>query len=312
MLFAKLGGMVLTLFLASIAIFSALILTPGDPVVTLAGGAKLTPELVAQIRAEYLLDEPIWVRYFHWLFNALQGDFGRSYVSKVDVSYLVEQRFGITLQLVIFTVILILIFGVGSGILAATRGVIVDRVTAIATALGMAIPTFVVAILLVWIFAKTLGWFPVQGGGAGGWDRVWHLVLPAISLSALYFAYISRITRSAVVAQMYSEHVETANVRGIPGNLIFTRHVFRNAAPQILAISGITIAGLFGAAAIVEVAFGLGGIGSLLTEASARKDLPTVQIVSLLLVTIFVVLNAISDIVSGAIDPDSVTSGKQQ
>src|SRR5690606_32336315 len=110
---------------------------------------------------------------------------------------LVGARFGITLQLVIFTVILILLFGVGSGILAATRGAIMDRATAIVTALGMALPTFVVAILLVWVFAKTLGWFPVQGVGGEGWSRVWHLTLPAISLSALYVAYISRVTRSS-------------------------------------------------------------------------------------------------------------------
>lgn len=312
MLGGRLGGLLLTLFLASAAIFSALILTPGDPVATLAGGAKLTPELVAQIRVEYLLDEPVWVRYGHWLMSALQGDFGRSYVYKIDVSQLVAARFGITLQLVIFTVILILIFGVGSGILAATRGAIVDRVTAMVTALGMALPTFVVAILLVWVFAKSLGWFPVQGVGNSGWDRLWHLTLPAVALAALYIAYISRVTRTAIVAQVNSEHVETAKVRGIPRNQIFTMHVFRNASPQILAISGITIAGLFGAAAIVEVAFGLGGIGSLLTEAAARKDLPTVQIVSMLLVVIFVVLNALSDIVSGLIDPDSVTSGTTQ
>lgn len=312
MLLGRLGGMLLTLFLASVAIFSALIMTPGDPVTTLAGGAKLTPELVAQIRTQYLLDEPLWVRYGDWLLGALQGDFGRSYVYKIDVAQLVGARFGITLQLVIFTVILILLFGVGSGILAATRGAIMDRATAIVTALGMALPTFVVAILLVWVFAKTLGWFPVQGVGGEGWSRVWHLTLPAISLSALYVAYISRVTRSSIVAQLHSEHVETARVRGIPRGKIFTRHVFRNASPQVLAISGITIAGLFGAAAIVEVAFGLGGIGSLLTEAAARKDLPTVQIVSLLLVAIFVVLNAASDIVSGLIDPDSVSSGARK
>lgn len=176
----------------------------------------------------------------------------------------------------------------------------------------MALPTFVVAILLVWVFAKTLGWFPVQGPGARVGVVSWHLTLPAVSLSALYIAYISRVTRSSIVAQLHAEHVETARVRGIPRGKIFTRHVFRNASPQVLAISGITIAGLFGAAAIVEVAFGLGGIGSLLTEAAARKDLPTVQIVSLLLVAIFVVLNAASDIVNGLIDPDSVGSGARK
>jgi peptide/nickel transport system permease protein len=206
-------------------------------------------------------------------------------------------------------VLLILVFGVGSGVLAATRGRVVDRTVAMLTSLGMALPTFVVAILLIWIFAKSLGWFPVYGEGEGLWDRLWHLILPAISLAVLFIAYISRVTRSALVAQLHSEHVDTAKVRGIPRRRIFGVHVFRNASPQVLAIAGTTIAGLFAASAIAEVAFGLGGIGSLLVQAAARADLPVVQIVSLLLVTIFVVLNAVADLISAIIDPSSVEGG---
>lgn len=310
-LLGRLGGLLLTLFLSSVVIFSALLLTPGDPIAALAGGAKPTPELIAQIRAEHHLDDPIWSRYLQWLGGVFTGDFGRSFVYKTDVLDLVAPRFGVTFQLVLLTVVIILVFGVGSGILAATRGPAVDRAVAVATALGMALPTFVVAILLIWIFAKSLGWFPVFGEGSGGWDRLWHLILPAVSLSVMFIAYISRVTRSSLVAQLHSEHVETAKVRGIPRGRIFRVHVFRNASPQILAISGTTIAGLFAASAIAEQAFGLGGIGSLLTEAAARKDLPVVQLVSLLLVAIFVVLNAVADLLSALIDPDTVTAGRQ-
>ncbi|GAA2445114.1 ABC transporter permease [Agromyces soli] len=306
---ARLGGMLLTLFLASVVIYSAVLLT-GDPIAALAGGAKPTPELIEQIRAAYHLDDPLWSRYWQWLTSAVQGDFGRSFVYKTEVMTLLAPRFGLTLQLVLLTVLIILVFGVGSGVVAALRGGAVDRTVAVLTSLGMALPTFVVAILLIWIFAKSLGWFPVYGEGGGGWDRVWHLVLPAVSLAVLFIAYLSRVTRSALVAQVHSEHVETARVRGIPRSRIFRVHVFRNAAPQILAISGTTIAGLFAASAIAEVAFGLGGIGSLLVQAAARADLPVVQIVSLLLVTIFVVLNAIADLCSALIDPTSVAGGK--
>ena len=306
----RLGGLLLTLFLASVVIYSALLITPGDPVSTIAGGARPTPELIAQIRAEYHLDDPIWLRYWQWLSGVLTGDFGRSFVYKTDVMNLIVPRFGVTFQLVLLTVALILIFGVGSGILAATQGPKMDRIVSILTSLGMALPTFVVAILLIWIFAKSLGWFPVFGEGSPGWDRFWHLVLPSISLAVLFNAYISRVTRSALIAQLYSEHVDTAKVRGIPRNRIFRVHVFRNASPQILAIAGTTIAGLFAASAIAEQAFGLGGLGSLLTEAAARKDLPVVQLVSLLLVAIFVVLNAAADMLSALIDPDSVATGR--
>ncbi|MGI8393266.1 ABC transporter permease [Leucobacter sp. W1038] len=310
MLLSRLGGLALTLFLSSLVIFSALLLTPGDPIAALAGGAKPTPELIAQIRAEYHLDDPIWSRYLSWLGGVVSGDFGRSFVYQTDVLTLVAPRFGITLQLVLLTLLLIVVFGMGSGMLAATRGPWVDRTVSIATSFGMAMPTFVVAILLIWIFAKSLGWFPVYGQGAPGWDRVWHLLLPAISLAVLFIAYISRVTRSALIAQLHAEHVETARVRGIPRGRVFRVHVFRNAAPQILAISGTTVAGLFAASAIAEQAFGLGGLGSLLVEAAARKDLPVVQVVSLLFVTIFVVLNAAADLVSAAIDPDSVATGR--
>ena len=309
-LLGKLGGLLLTLFLASIAIYSTVLLT-GDPIAALAGGAKPTPELIDQIRAEFHLDDPVWSRYWQWLTGAIQGDFGRSFIYKTDVMTLVAPRFGITVQLVTLTVVIILIFGVGSGMLAAIRGGAVDRTVAVLTSLGMALPTFVVAILLIWVFAKTLGWFPVYGEGEGFWDRLWHLILPAISLAVLFIAYISRVTRSSLVAQLYSEHVDTARVRGIPRRRIIGVHVFRNASPQILAISGTTIAGLFAASAIAEVAFGLGGIGSLLVQAAARADLPVVQIVSLLLVTIFVLMNAIADLISAIIDPSSVAGGNR-
>lgn len=309
-LLGRLGGLMLTLFLASVVIFSAVLLT-GDPIAALAGGAKPTPELITQIRLEYHLDDPVWSRYWLWLTGVFHGDFGRSFVYKTDVLTLIAPRFGITLELVVLTVILILVFGVGSGILAATRGPLMDRTVALLTSLGMALPTFVVAILLIWIFAQTLGWFPVYGAGDGFWDRLWHLILPAISLAVLFIAYISRVTRSSLVAQLSSEHVDTARVRGIPAGRIFGVHVFRNAAPQILAISGTTVAGLFAASAIAEVAFGIGGIGSLLVQAAARADLPVVQIVSLLLVAIFVVLNAVADLLSFLIDPSSIAGGVQ-
>lgn len=303
-LISRLGGLLLTLLLASIVIFFALYLTPGDPISTLAGGAKPTPELVASIRAQYHLDDPVWLQYLRWLGGVLTGDFGTSYVYHTDVAGLVGARFPVTFQLVVLTCLIIAVIGIGTGIVAALRPRL-DSAVQISTSVGMAMPTFVVAILLIWAFAKGLGWFPTYGAGPGGWERLWHLVLPAVSLAVMYIAYISRITRSSLVAQLHSDHVETARVRGIPASLTFRRHVFYNAVPQLLAVTGTTVAGLFAGAAVAETAFGLGGVGSLLTEAAARKDLPVVQIISLLLVTMFVVLNAITDIISAAIDPST-------
>ncbi|HKP08235.1 MAG TPA: ABC transporter permease [Microbacterium sp.] len=305
-LLGRLGGLLLTLFLSSIVIFSAVLLTPGDPVVALAGGVRPTPEMIEAIKAEHHLDQPIWVQYLYWIGGVLTGDLGTSFVYKTPVTELIAPRFGVTLLLVLYTIVLIAIFGIGSGILAATRGRATDRAVLVATSFGVALPTFVVAILLIWVFGRVLGLFPVYGAGEGLVDNLYHLTLPAISLSVLYIAYLSRITRGAVVGQLHSEHVDTARVRGIPRSQIFRRHVFLNASPQILAISGATVAGLFAASAIAEQAFGIGGLGSLLTEAAARKDLPVVQVISLLLVILFVVLNAAADVAIALIDPDSV------
>jgi len=311
-LLAKLGGLLITLLLSSIVIFFALKLTPGDPVSAIAGGVRPTPEMSALIREQYHLNDPLWMQYWNWITSVLSGNLGQSFVYKADVVDLIAPRFSITLMLVIYATLLIAIFGLGSGILAATKGAKVDRFVLISTSIGMALPTFVVAIFLIWIFAITLGIFPVYGTGTGFFDNIYHLTLPAISLAVLFIAYISRVTRSALVAQAHSEHVETARVRGIPGTKVFRSHIFLNASPQIMAISGGTIAGLFAVSAIAEQAFGLGGMGSLLTEAAARKDIPVVQVVSLFLVFIFVVMNALADVATAIVDPDSLKNRRSQ
>ena len=311
-LVGKLGGLLVTLLLSSVVIFSALMLTPGDPVSAIAGGVRPTPEMSELIRAQYHLDEPLWVQYGYWLGHVLTGNFGQSFVYKSDVVALIAPRFGVTLLLVTYALVLIVIFGLGSGILGATRGPRTDRSVLISTSIGMALPTFVVATLLIWIFARVLGWFPVYGAGTGFLDSIYHLTLPAISLSVIFIAYISRVTRTAIRGQMGSEHVETARVRGIPESRIFRTHIFLNASPHIMAISGATVAGLFAVSAIAEQAFGLGGLGSLLTEAAARKDVPVVQIISMILVVIFVVLNAVADVAMAVIDPDSLKNRRVQ
>ncbi|WP_062298725.1 ABC transporter permease [Demequina maris] len=302
----KLGGLLLTLLLASIVIFFAVALTPGDPVTALAGGVRPTPEMIEAIRAEHHLDDPVWMQYLRWVGGVLHGDLGDSYVYGTSVASLIAPRVGISALLVGYTVVLITIVGIGSGILAAVRRRRTEKAILLGTSLGVAMPTFVVAILLIWVFGRVLGWFPVYGAGDGFVDHLYHLTLPAVSLSVLYIAYMSRITRGAIVAQQDAEHVDTARVRGLPRAHVFRRHVLLNASPPILSVSGATIAGLIAVSAVAEQAFGISGIGSLLTEAAARKDLPVVQVLSLLLVAVFVVLNAVVDVAVAIIDPDTV------
>lgn len=302
---AQLGGLAATLVIASMVIFAALVLTPGDPVSAIIGGVQPSEELIAQVRADYHLDAPVWERYLLWVGGILAGDLGQSMVYKSDIATLLAPRIGVTVSLVAYAAAIVAVVGVGSGILAS-RGGRLDRLVLVATSIGLAMPTFIVAILLVWIFARLLGWFPVLGAGDGGWDTVWHLTLPALSLALVFIAYVSRIVRGALVAQQDLEHVETARVRGIPSGRIFRAHILRNASPQILAISGTTFAAMFATAAIAEHAFGLGGVGALFTEAASRKDLPVVQVIALMMVAVFVVANVVVDVLIAVVDPRSV------
>jgi peptide/nickel transport system permease protein len=299
----KVGVLVITLLVSSLAIFLALHLAPGDPATAIAGGTKPSPENLARIRAEYNLDDPWWSQYLHWLHGIVTGDMGTSLVYKTDVSSLLSERFLSTVLLVGYAGTIIIVFGVGLGVLAALRGRAARTVINVVTTVAMGAPTFVVAIVLIAVFATSLGWFPIYGTGSGLPDRLLHLTLPAIALSLSYVAYVATVTRAAVDEEKVSEHVETAVSRGTPQRLITRRHVLRNAVAPILTVSGLSIAGLFAGTAVAEQAFGVNGIGSLLVDAAARKDLAVVQVISIFMVAAFVIVNAVIDAVNVLLDP---------
>jgi peptide/nickel transport system permease protein len=299
----KLVGVFATVSAASVIIFGALYLAPGDPASILAGGHEVTPETMAAIRAQYHLDEPFWAQYWHWLSGLLTGDPGTSMVLKEPVTALISARLGTTALLVAYASILILVFGVASGVFAGVAGKVVDGALTVTTTILMAAPAFVAAILLIWIFATKLSWFPVFGSGDGFADRIHHLTLPALALSGGYLAYVSRITRTEVRAELAADHVAAARARGLPRGAVLRRHVLRNAAPPILAVSGVTVAGLFAGTAVAEQAFGVSGLGSLLVQSAARQDLVVVQVLSLLLVAAFVVVNMLVDLLNAVLDP---------
>jgi peptide/nickel transport system permease protein len=165
------------------------------------------------------------------------------------------------------------------------------------------VPSFVAAIGLIWLFAVRLGWFPAIGSGTGLGGRIRHLALPAVALALAQLAYVARIARAASREELGREHVETARARGLAPSQIARRHVVRNAMIPILTVSGLTIAGLLATSVVVERAFNLDGLGSLLVDAVVRKDFAVVQAVSLLLVTAFVVVNTLVDLLYGVLDP---------
>lgn len=299
----RLVALALTLLVASLVIYGSLVLAPGDPATLLAGGSQPNPETLAAIRAEYHLDDPVWVQYGHWLHGVVTGDLGQSVVYRSDVAGLIGPRVVNSLFLVAYAGTLILVVGIGLGIVAALGGRAVDRAVTIATSVAMGAPPFVTAILLIWIFATQVDWLPVFGSGSGFGDRLAHLTLPAVALALSYLAYIARVSRTAVRDELGSEHVETATARGIPRRLVVRRHVLRNAAAPIMTVSGVTLAGLFAGTAIVEEAFGVNGVGSLLVDSAAKQDLAVVMAISMFLVVAFVVVNTVVDVLHLALDP---------
>lgn len=299
----RLLGLVITLLISSFLIFSSLYLTPGDPISTLSGGRSLPPEAVQALRQQHHLDDPFFTRYLAWLGDVVRGDLGESFVFNSAVSDLIAARVETTVILVAMASVLILGVGTTLGVLGGIRGGLLDKGLLVTTVIGQAVPSFVAAIVLIWLFAVQLSWFPAIGAGEGFGDRLRHLTLPAMALTLAYLAYVARIVRAATRDELGREHVETARARGLSPSQVVRRHVVRNAMIPIVTVSGLTIAGLLASTVVVERAFNLDGLGSLLVEAVVRKDVAVVQAVSLILVTAFVVINTLVDLLYRVLDP---------
>ncbi|WP_338118195.1 ABC transporter permease [Streptomyces coryli] len=308
-LFAAAGrraaGLFATLLAASFVIFAAVYVAPGDPAVFLAGGRdKLTAERLAEVRAQYHLDEPLVVQYGRWLWDCLHLDLGRSFKYNDQVADLLTGRLPTTLALVGYATVLFVVLGVGAGMLAAIRrGTWVDSTVVGGTTLAASVPNFVAAIALVSLFGVRLGWFPVTGGGSGFTGTLHHLTLPALSMALGALAVISRVTRQSMVEAGDADHVEAARAGGLPERQIVLRHVLRNALAPIATMCGLIMAGMLAGTVVIETAFGLSGIGSLLVNAINTHDFPVAQAVLLLMVTGYVVVTTAVDLAHPLLDP---------
>jgi len=302
----KLGSLLLTLFLASLLVFFSRFLVPGDPIDFLLRGRKPNPEAIAELTKQYGLDLPPWQQYLNWVVGILHGDFGRSLQYRQDVSTVIGERLPVTFGLVVMAGLIITVVGLAAGIVAAlNKGRLLDRAILILLTVLAAIPSFVGSIVLIGVFAVQLGWFPSFGSGSGFVDTIYHLILPSIALAIVFIVLIGKVTRTSMVDQLGREHVEVATSRGLPRATVIRRHVLRNAIGPILTVSGVLVAGLLVASTIVESAFGLAGIGSLLVQSVDRLDFPVVQAIVLLVVAAFVVVNAVVDVLEPVIDPRS-------
>jgi len=299
----RLAMLLISLLVASFVIFAAVYLAPGNPIAALSGGRSLPPGSVRILEQRYHLNAPFFAQYWYWLDNVLHGNLGISITLRENVSTLIASRIWTTAGLVLYSSLLIVVFGIGMGLVAGLRPGVLDTSTVVVTAISAAIPAFVAAIVLILVFAVKLGWFPAIGNGTGLVDNIRHLTLPAFALAISSLAIVARVTRASVRGEGEREHVQTAVSRGIPGRQVIRRHVLRNAAIPITTVAGITIASLIAVAAVVETAFSLNGLGAYLVQAAQSKDLAVVQGISLLLVSAFVIVNLLVDMLYSVLDP---------
>ncbi|KRC65794.1 hypothetical protein ASE12_14120 [Aeromicrobium sp. Root236] len=299
----RIGGAAVTLFVASLVIYGALQLVPGDPVIALSGGRRLTPDQIETLREEFGLNRSFVGGYLHWLGGALHFDFGNSLQYGSSVTSLLSSRLAVSAVLIAYSATLTVVIGLAVALISAARGGVADRIGLYVSSITSAMPPFVSAVVLLSVFSVKLGWFPAVGGGEGAVDRIYHLTLPAVALAIGSFGVLARIGRATFLEELTREHVEVARSRGVKESQILRRHVFRNSLGPLATLIALLLSSLFVGTAVAETAFGLNGIGALLVQSVARRDLPVVQAIALVAVALFVVTSTVVDLLMPLIDP---------
>ena len=283
--------------------FFLLRLIPGDPVRQILG-SHYTPALAGPVRKSLGLDLPVWQQYWDFLRSALTGDLGHSYFYNQPVSVLIGQRMGATLSLIVLSAIFTAALSIPLGMLSGMRqGGVVDQSTRVFLLVGYAVPSFLLGIVLLLVFAVKIPAFPVNGYGHGLSEHLAHLFLPAVTLAIPFSTVLVRSLRSSVIDILGSDFVTTARLKGISGWRVATRHVLRNGLISVLTVFGVNLAFLVGGTVIVEKVFAIPGIGTLLVDSVSNRDYPVVQALTLLFAFFVVVVNLLTDVVHVGIDP---------
>ena len=295
-----------TVFVSSILIFLALRVVPGDPA-EIALGVNATPELLAKKRAELGTDRPLIVQYWDWFSSLITGDFGVSMSSSQNISPIIADRFQVSLILVVTALILAVAIAVPLGMWAALRAHHVDGILITAgSQVGIAIPSFLAAILLVTVFAVHLGWLPANGWIPPGWDFgsfLSRLILPVLSLAAVQAAIITRYVRNSVLDILHDDFLRTARAKGQTRWQALLSDGLRNAALPVITVTGVQLAGLVVGAVVIERVFSIPGLGAFLLDSVSNRDLPAVQAAVLVLVVFTLAINTLVDLSYAIIDP---------
>lgn len=291
------------LFGVSLVSFVLVRSIPGDPVRILLG-TRATAEVIAKVRAQYGLDEPLLLQYVYFLKNLFVGEFGRSIIFKVPVLELVIQRLAPTLFLLAYAVILAVVIAVGLAVLAAlNRGRIVDQMVRVYSTAGLGLPAFWLGIVLIILLSIKLGWFPVSGYGETMPEHLHHLFLPSFTMALALSPVLIRNLRSSLIAEMDADYVSAARSRGLSEGAIFRRHVFRNSLIPTITLLGVNLGWLIGGTVVVEQVFSVPGLGSLMVSSIFARDYMVVQAVTLIFALAVILTNFLVDVVCVALDP---------
>jgi peptide/nickel transport system permease protein len=312
MIARRLLSLIPVLLVVTFVVFLLTELVPGDAAQSIAGGANATPEKIAEVRADLGLDRPVLTRYFDWLGDAVQLDFGKSYqsynnVAAPDVAEEIAERIPVSLSLALTGLLVAIVIGIPLGILAGMRpGGVVDRTSVTGTSLGLAIPNFVLGFFLIQVFALSLGWFPAQGYTKFSDDpSAWleSIILPALALGVIAAASVARQTRAALIDVLQSNYVRTAFAVGTGTRRTVVKYAFKNASIPTVTVLGLQLAALIGGVVIIEQIFVIPGLGSYMLRALTLPDVPVIQAVTVTFVLIYVFLNLVVDISYGYLNP---------
>jgi peptide/nickel transport system permease protein len=305
-LLKRLAIAALTLVAASLMVFAVLEVLPGDPA-RLMLGLNASEDAVVALREQMGLDQPMIVRYLAWAGDMLRLDFGRSYTYSVPVIDLVAERLVVSLPLALIALALSTAIALPVGLFAAARrGSAGDTLSMGAAQVGVAVPNFWFALLLIYVFAVWLRWVPAggfPGWGAGAWPALKALMLPAVALALPQAAILARVTRSALIEVLGEDYIRTARAKGLPQRRVLWRHALRNALIPVLTIVGLQFAFLIAGTVIVENVFYLPGLGRLIFQAITQRDLIVVESVVMLLVAAVILVNLLVDLSYALVDP---------
>ncbi len=296
----------LVIFLASLVVFFAVRLIPGDPA-TLISSDDATSEDVEELRDRLGLNDPVVEQYGDWISNAVRGDFGTSYTRNIPVSELLQAALLPTLELAVAAYLFAMLVGLPIGLLAGIRpGGIADYFATAFTITTLGIPNFILGLLLLWVVGVELGWLPVSGRVAVNEDPIQairFLILPTIATGSSLAAVLARFVRASIQEVMNQDYVRTARAKGLRERQVVLRHALRNALIPVITVAALQLGGLISGALVVEVVFSRPGFGSLLINSVVGRDYVLLQALLAVLVAIFISANTLADIAYGYADP---------